>query len=181
MQRGSLCQRTVADPMMPNGWSTGHTAHGKWSRSGRFERTANVANHVGGIGHITHDASAEVPSPPPPRAQEPAMFSAIAVQSHLCPGWHMYRSRTMTVRPCSLKAASNRWWGGGGAGPVGPGWSGNKLQLSTIRYNTVHTIRKLLFARTARKHKFDRGTRGRFLHTLSPKNSTAEPGAGSYA
>ena len=83
-------------------------------------------------------------------------FSAIAVQSRLCPGWHMFRSRTMTVRPCSLKAASNRW--GGGAGPVGPGWSGNKLQLNTIQYNTpggtLHTIRKLLFARTARKHKF---------------------------
>ena len=38
--------------------------------------------------------------------------------------------------------------------PVGPGWSGNKLQLNTIQYNTLHTIRKLLFARTARKHKF---------------------------
>ena len=47
----------------------------------------------------------------------------------------------MTVRPCSLKAASNRWWGGGGgAGPVGPGWSGNKLQLNTIQYNTKHYI-----------------------------------------
>ena len=65
----------------------------------------------------------------------------------------------MTVRPCSLKAASNRW-GGGGAGPVGPGWSGNKLQLSTIQYNTLHTIRKLLFARTARKHKTSRGHNG---------------------
>ena len=37
---------------------------------------------------------------------------------------------------------------------AGPGWSGNKLQLNTIQYNTLHTIRKLLFARTARKHKF---------------------------
>ena len=44
--------------------------------------------------------------------------------------------------------------GGGGAGPVGPGWCGNKLQLNTIQYNTLHTIRKLLFARTACKHKF---------------------------
>ena len=52
-------------------------------------------------------------------------FSAIAVQSRLC----------LCV-------------------PVGPGWSGNKLQLNTIQYNTLHTIRKLLFARTARKHKF---------------------------
>ena len=43
---------------------------------------------------------------------------------------------------------------GGGGGAVGPGWSGNKLQLNTIQYNTLHTIRKLLFARTARKHKF---------------------------
>ena len=40
-----------------------------------------------------------------------------------------------------------------GITPVGPGWSGNKLQLNTIQYNTLHTIRKLLFARTARKHK----------------------------
>jgi hypothetical protein len=60
-----------------------------------------------------------------------SLFSAIAVQSRLCPGW-----------------------------PVGPGWSGNKLQLNTIQYNTVHTIRKLLFARTARKHKlaYNRGS-----------------------
>ena len=28
---------------------------------------------------------------------------------------------------------------------------------------------------------FDRGTRGRFLRTLSPQNSTAEPGGGSCA
>ena len=62
----------------------------------------------------------------------------------------------MTVRPCSLKAASNRWGGEGGA--VGPGWPGNKLQLNTIQYNTLHTIRKLLFARTARKHKVTGGT-----------------------
>ena len=44
--------------------------------------------------------------------------------------------------------------GGGGAGPDGPRWPGNKLQLNTIQYITLHTIRILLFARTARKHKF---------------------------
>ena len=59
----------------------------------------------------------------------------------------------MTVRPCSLKAASNRWvgWGGGGC------WTRvARQQIATeIQYNWIHTIRKLLFARTARKHKLD--------------------------
>ena len=52
-------------------------------------------------------------------------FSAIAVQSRLCPGWH---------------------------NSVGPGWSGNKLQLNTIQYNTIqyntiqyNTIQYILF------------------------------------
>ena len=49
----------------------------------------------------------------------------------------------MTVRPCSLKAASNRWWGGGG----GACWTRVVRQQIATEYNTIqyNTIQYILF------------------------------------